>query len=129
MSLNLFAVSCYATLGHTVGHSSKGEIEGGLDFQLLLYLAFCSDPFQSILRGPRELLTCGSKRRPRVGVAGIGGAHEIEDKTVLKNPGAGSSLMGLMCKQQWVTTSETWSNHSLQLQKFPPIMCVILPNL
>lgn len=36
--------------------SSKREIEGGLNFQILLYLAFCSDPFQSILSGTRELL-------------------------------------------------------------------------
>ena len=112
-----------------VGHSLKREIEGGLTFQLLFYLAFCSDPFQSILRGPRELLTCGSKKRPRMGVAGTGGAHEIEDKTVLKNQGTGSSLMDLMSKQQWIMTSETWSNHSLQLQKFLPITCVILPTL
>ena len=109
--------------------SSKREIEGGLNFQILLYLAFCSDPFQSILSGTRELLTCGSNRRPRVGVAGIGGAHAIEDKTVLKNRGTGSSLMGLVSKQQWVTTSETWSNHFFQLQKFPPITCVSPSNL
>ena len=62
---------------------TKREIEGGLNFQLLFYLAFCSDPFQSILRGPHELFTCGSKRRPRVGVAGTGGAHDIEDMFVI----------------------------------------------
>ena len=64
-----------------------------------------------------------------MGVAGTGGAHEIEDKTVLKNQGTGSSLMDLMSKQQWIMTSETWINHSLQLQKFLPITCVILPTL
>lgn len=36
--------------------SSKREIEGGMNFQILLYLAFRSDPFQSILSGTRELL-------------------------------------------------------------------------
>lgn len=54
-----------------------------------------------------------------MGVAGIEEAHEIEDKAVLKNQGTGSFLMGLTSNQQWVTTSETWSNLSFSFRSSP----------